>query len=146
MSHLNAMKTTMRDKEMLIRALCKHMKINRNQIEVHDKVTRIYGYHSEEIFQGNVIVRKEHTGIPSDIGWELKGDSFVGHVDAYDYQRGKVYDPAWSMGLQQVYNHEVMKQGLTNKGIAYTESTSKDGYPVLAYHPQTQAKSNAYSM
>jgi len=144
MSHLNTMKTAMHDKEMLIRAVCKHMNITRNQVEVHDKAQRIKGYHSEDTFLGNVIVRSEHTCIPSDIGWELKGNSFVSHVDAYDYQRGRIYDANWGLGLQQIYNHEVMKQGLKSKGIAYTESTSKEGYPVLAF--AVKPKANAYSM
>jgi hypothetical protein len=144
MSHLNTMKTSMHDKEMLIRALCKHMNITRDKIEVHDKAQPINGYHSSDIFTGHVIVRSQNTGIPSDIGWELKGDSFVSHVDAYDYQRGRVYDANWGLGLQQIYNHEVMKQGLKSKGIAYTESTSKDGYPVLAF--AVKPKANAYSM
>jgi hypothetical protein len=37
------------------------------------------------------------------------------------------------MGLQQTYNQEVIKQGLTDKGIAYKESTTPDGFPILSY-------------
>jgi hypothetical protein len=147
MSHLNTMTTTMSDKEMLIRALCKHMHLNRNQIEVHDKAARIHGYHSEDVFLGHVIVRKENAGIPSDIGWELKGEAFIGHVDSYDYSgsawlgqgggHGIILDNKWNMGLQQTYNHEVIKQGLKDKGIAFKEATSPDGYPILMYeHPE----------
>ena len=139
MSHLNEMKTSMTDKEMLIRALMRHMKLRRQDIEVHDRAQRINGYHSEDNFVGNVIVRKNKSGIPSDIGWELKKGSFVGHVDSYDYTQGSWgstirLDDNWNMGLQQAYNQEVIKQGLTDKGYEIRESVTKDGYPVFSYY------------
>jgi hypothetical protein len=144
MSHLNEMKTTMTNREMLVRALMRHMKLRRQDIEVHDRATRINGYHSEDNFVGNVIVRKGKSGIPSDIGWEFKNKIFLGHVDSYDYTQrswsSKIrLDDNWSQGLQQCYNQEVIKQGLTDKGYEFRESVSKDGYPVLSYfHTEAQ--------
>jgi hypothetical protein len=146
MSHLNEMATQMADKEMLIRALVKHMHLNRQDIEVHDRAQRINGYHSEDNFVGHVIVRKGKSGIPSDIGWEFKNGNFVGHVDSYNYSswgpaqgcNGIILDEAWNTGLQDVYNQEVLRQGLTDKGIAFKESKSKDGYPVFSYRVESQ--------
>lgn len=145
MSHLNEMKTKMSDREMLVRALMRHMHLQRQDIEVHDRAVRINGYHKEDNFVGNVIVRKNKSGIPSDIGWELKNGNFVGHVDSYDY-RGLGWagatirlDDNWNQGLQQSYNQEVIKQGLTDKGYTIRESVSKDGYPVFSYfHTEAQ--------
>jgi len=146
MSHLNEMKTTMTDKEMLVRALMRHMHLQRQDIEVHDRAQRINGYHTEDNFSGNVIVRRGKTGIPSDIGWEFKNKTFVGHVDSYDYSgwdrpdcKGIQLGDNWNMGLQQAYNQEVIKQGLTDKGYTIRESVSKDGYPVFSYfHTEAQ--------
>ena len=144
MSHLNEMKTSMTDREMLIRALMRHMKLRRQDIEVHDRAQRINGYHSEDNFVGNVIVRKGKSGIPSDIGWEFKNKIFLGHVDSYDYTQRSWgcsirLDDNWNMGLQQAYNQEVIKQGLTDKGYEIRESVSKDGYPVFSYfHTEAQ--------
>jgi len=142
MSHLNEMKTTMTDREMLVRGLIRHMHLKRQDIEVHDRAQRINGYHKEDTFNGNVIVRRGKTGIPSDIGWELKNGNFVGHVDSFDYSgwtgtpgcTGIQLDDNWNMGLQQAYNQEVIKQGLTDKGYTIRESVSKDGYPVFSYY------------
>lgn len=140
MSHLNEMATSMTDKEMLIQALCKHMKLNRRDIEVHDRAQRINGYHAEDNFHGHIIIRKGKSGIPSDIGWELKNGQYVGHVDSYDYTNwsrpdcGKIrLDAAWGQGLQQTYNHEVIKQGLIKKGYKFMESFDKEGNPVITY-------------
>jgi len=142
MSHLNEMATAMTDKEMLVRALCKKLGIQRRDIEVHDRPVAIHGYHEEDQFVGHVIVRKGKSGIPSDIGWELKNGAFVGHVDSFDYTHSEwqgmrptiILDEAWCQGLQDVYNQETLKQGLADRGIVFEETTSKEGFPVLKYY------------
>jgi hypothetical protein len=149
MSHLNAMKTKISDKEMLIRALMKLRGLKRTDIEVHDRAKRIVGYHSEDVFVGNVIVRKEKAGIPSDIGWELKDGFYEGHLDSFDYTQSawgaKVrYDETWGQKLQETYNQEVIKQGLTDKGIAFTEK-QVDGFPVLEFEMETPEEASGFS-
>jgi hypothetical protein len=154
MSHLNEMATQMSNREMLIRALCKKLGIQRRDIEVHDRATAIHGYHEEDNFDGHVIVRKGKSGIPSDIGWELKNGTFVAHVDKYDYTRSEwggmrpkiVLDDDWANGLQDVYNQETLKQGLTDKGVAFKESTSPDGYPVLSYYVEENSHKRGISL
>jgi hypothetical protein len=146
MSHLNAMKTQMSDREMLVRALCRHMHLNRNQIEVHDKAQPIIGYHgNEDQVVGNVIIRKGKSGIPSDIGWEQKDGAFTGHVDSFDYTQNSswnskiILDDNWNLGLQDAYNREVLVQGLKDKGKEFTETVDKDGYPLFIIKAEAQS-------
>lgn len=137
MSHLNTMKTSITDKEMLIRSLMSRMGLKRNQIEVHDKATRIHGYHEEDISWGHVIVRKENTGIPSDIGYELTKDgTYMGHLDSFNYASGwgakTCYNEQWGQSIQDTYNLEVCKQGLVDKGRTFTQKMV-DGFPVIEF-------------
>jgi hypothetical protein len=128
------MKTSITDKEMLIRTLMSRMGLKRNQIEVHDRAQRIINhYHPDEVFVGNVVVRQENTGIRSDIGWELTKDgTYAAHLDSYDYQAKTRYDDVWANSIQDTYNLEVCKQGLVDKGRSFTEKLV-DGFPVIEF-------------
>lgn len=131
MSHLDEMKTSMTNKEALITAICMVMGLTRDQIEVHDKAQAIIGYHNTEDNKvGHIIVRKQHTKIPSDIGWEFKDGTYVGHLDAFDYgsYRGRpVYDRKWSIGLIQRYNIETTKMTFASKGLVAREVKDAKG-------------------
>lgn len=132
MSHLNAFETEMTNQEALIRALIR-MGINRNAIEVHTRAQPIVGYHgTEDAKVGHIIVRARAARIPSDIGWEKQGASYVSHVDEFDYTGtgwvdggagpgSPIYNKAWQTNLLNFYNMEQAKMGLEARGIAYTE-------------------------
>ena len=148
MSHLNEYETEMDDQESLISALIRQG-FTREQIEVHQRAQTLVGYHGVSDGKvAHVIIRQKNAKIPSDIGWEFKNKIFLGHVDSYDYTQrswgSKIrLDDNWSQGLQQCYNQEVIKQGLTDKGYEFRESVSKDGYPVFSYyHTETPQQGN----
>lgn len=128
MSHLDEFKTKFTDKEALVRGLCR-MGFARHQIECHTKAQAILGYHgTEDNKVGHVIIRKAHTDIPSDIGWELKDGTYVGHVDSYHYSgRTICYDQKWSMKLTESYNFELSKMTFEARGIKVQECKDSRG-------------------
>lgn len=147
MSHLDEAKTTMTEKEGLIRALVAQG-FKRNQIEVHDKAVAIIGYHNTADGKvGHIIIRQKHTGIPSDIGWELKDGCYVGHMDAHDYSTwekykgAKVYDKKWTVGLVRQYNMETTKMTFEAKGLITRIVTDAKGRTqIRAIVPQKTAQ------
>jgi hypothetical protein len=142
MSHLDEAKTTMTSQEGLIRALIA-LGFTRNQIEIHAKAKDIIGYHNTEDGKvGHVIIRRQHTKIPSDIGWEMKDGNYVGHIDAHNYSsweghRGStVYDKKWSVNLVRNYNIETTKMHFEAKGLtARVVTDAKGRTQVRAYSP-----------
>ena len=128
MSHLLDFETQVTSQEALIRALCR-MGFTREQVEIHDKATRINGYHTDENKVGNIIIRQSNTKIPSDIGWELgKTGSYVEHVDDYQYwNTDKHYNTEWKSKLYTYYNVELSRMELDAKGIQYKESKDTKG-------------------
>jgi len=128
MSHLEDRVSIMKDQEGLIRALC-DMGFRKNQIEVHQTPQRINGYHEEDEKVGHVIIRRNNTGISSDIGWERNKDgNYIAHVDAYHYCCTTThYDDTWQRRLTVKYNYEVSKMALDAQGISYTESKNSAG-------------------
>lgn len=134
MSHLNDFESVATDQEALIRALCR-MGFTRAQIEVHETAQRINGYHVEDDKVGHIIIRKQHSNIPSDIGWEKNEDGiFVGHVDSYNYSwvsKARHYNEKFNNELFTYYNVEKMKMDMEGKGIEYKESLDAKGRPML---------------
>jgi hypothetical protein len=133
MSHLDEFETTMTDKEALLRALVR-MGFTREHIEVNAKGRLINGYHAtEDNKMGHIIINKQHSKIPSEIGWEEKDGCYVSHVDAYnysnfnDYRGCPVYDHAWQMKLLEYYNLEKDKMTLSARGITCTETRDSKG-------------------
>ena len=131
MSHFVPIKTTMKDVDSLVDALVS-MGFKRENIEVHKTATTIRDYH-KDTKKANVAIRKEYTGIPSDIGFEKEADgAFTSHLDDYNYS-GDVprYDDAWSTKLQVHYNVEASKKSFKQNGWEYTETKDKDNNLVL---------------
>jgi hypothetical protein len=139
MSHLDEFKTKFTDREALVKALCRTLGLTRNQIEVHTKAQTLIGYHgTEDNKVAHVIIRKTHARIPSDIGWEMKDGSYVGHVDDHDYRgsswqsRGGGlnavhYNDTWKLKLTENYNFELSKMVFEAKGIKCVECKDNRG-------------------
>ena len=128
MSHLDEFKTSFKDKEAFIRGLVRTMNLACNQIEVYEKAQPIVGYHKMEDRKfGHVIVRREHTRIPSDIGWEMKDGVLVSHLDAFQYHNSPCYDQKFILKLTENYNFELSKMAFESKGIKCTECRDAKG-------------------
>jgi len=129
MSHLARMHTAVKDSEALIRAL-KRVGIPEQRIEYHEKAILARGYHQEETFNANVIVRKD--GFGSDIGWERnpKTGEFTAHLDEFHY-RNQHYSQEWQRNLYTFYNVEKCKMELDNKGMEYEEGTDNQNRPYI---------------
>ena len=136
MSHLDEFQTEMTDQEALIKALCR-MSFTRDQIEIHERAQAIIGYHGTDDHKvGHIVIRKQHSRIPSDIGWEKKNGNFVGHVDAFDYtgsvwrdrcKGGVIYNQAWNIQLLNNYNLEKSKMALQARGTPCKECKDARG-------------------
>ena len=138
MSHLNEFETEMDDQEALLRALCR-VGFTRDQIEVHDRACSMVGYHgTEDNKVGHIIIRKNNSRIPSDIGWEKKDETYVAHVDNFDYTnpawigRGggpgaPIYNDRWHINLLNFYNLEKAKLGYEAKGLTCIETKDEKG-------------------
>lgn len=144
MSHFVPIKTSMKDVDSLVDALVA-MGFKRENIEVHKTATTIRDYH-KDTKKANVAIRKEYTGIPSDIGFEKETDgTFTSHLDDYDYSgwgnsKNSVprYDEAWSSKLQLNYNMEASKKSFKQNGWEFTETRDKDNNPVLLAREKVQ--------
>jgi hypothetical protein len=140
MSHLNAFKTDMTDKDALIKAICRKMGITRAQVEDHDKAQPIIGYHgTEDQKVGHIIVRARYAHIPSDIGWELKDGQYVAHVDNFDYTnsgwvgRGggpgsPIMNEKWNTELMDYYIIEKKRAELEAKGLTVVETRDEQNH------------------
>jgi hypothetical protein len=135
MSHLLDFKTCVTDRNALVRAL-ERMGF-KNKVEVHDKAVLLSGHMIDTGRKlANVIVRKQYTGIPADLGFEEKVDAdgnttFVAHIDEYNYsgflEQGMQYNKSWQDKLYTCYNVEKSKMELEAKGIDYTELKDDQG-------------------
>lgn len=123
MSHVAKMQTSITDPKALVEAL-KKCGIAQARIEVHDKAIQCQGYHAEEKFMANVVVRrKEGAWGGSDIGWERGQDGrYVAHLDDYNYSaNGQHYSEAWQTNLYTHYNIEKVRMELESRGLEYVE-------------------------
>jgi hypothetical protein len=134
MSHLDEFKTSFKNKEAFVKALCRTLDLKTNQIEVFEKAQAIQGYHGTQDGKvGHIIIRKQHTFIPSDIGWEMKDGVLVSHVDAFDYCRlnknGQrvCYDSKFNLKLTESYNFELSKMTFQARGIQCVECRDAKG-------------------
>jgi Protein of unknown function (DUF1257) len=138
MSHLLDFKTQVTDKNALVRAL-ERMGF-KGKVEVFDKAQILNGYHREDNKRGHIIVRKQNTGIPADIGFEQAEDgTYVAHIDEFHYASAPHYNKAWQDKLYTYYNVEKSKMELEAKGISYDENRDDNGRIVIkaTFKPQT---------
>ncbi|WP_282693613.1 DUF1257 domain-containing protein [Streptomyces sp. CC208A] len=125
MSHYTRVRTTLRDRKTLVRAL---RKLGFAHVESHDAPQPLYGYQGDRRSQtAEVIIRRKHVGSASnDIGFALTPDgSFQAVVSEYDRRR---YGAAWLRRLTSAYGHETALSFAEENGYdVVTEETDKDG-------------------
>jgi hypothetical protein len=116
MSHFSDIKTEIKNQVALVKAL-ERLGL---KTETHDVPQKLHDYYKGEK-QAHVIVRKEYTGIPSDIGFEKVNGYFVAHVDEYQYHGRPCYNKEWQSKLTAYYGCELAKAELKSKGLSYIE-------------------------
>jgi len=150
MSHLADLTTTIKDTDALIASLIQ-MGFKREQIEIHNTAVTMTGYHGiSDNKKAHIIIRKQHTGIPSDIGFEMDNEGFYhAHIDNYNYApnfggthcRGGHYDTNWTNKVQTYYNIGVSEKALKSQGLKYTKSFDNAGRVVLKAEFDTATES-----
>lgn len=144
MSHLAQYQTEYTNQEALVRALVR-LGFQQEHIESHERPKLLNDYHNTNSILAHVIIRKAHSGIPSDVGWELKAGVFVDHTDAYDYRSGswratRIYDTNFQTQLKVAYNIEVHKLTLEQEGLNPVECKLPDGRTQIRCKFNTQQK------
>lgn len=126
MSHYNKLKTELRNRPNLIKALAK-MGFGEGKIEIHDEADYLVGYQGDKREQkANIILRRKHVGGASnDIGFELQTDgTYVAHISDYDKSR---YNDNWMKNLELHYGEEQAKTAFANEGWSCIESMDEQG-------------------
>jgi len=124
MSHVATVKTKISNPQALVRALLR-MGIAQDRIELHEKAIQCHGYHQEEKFMANVVVRKATYG--SDIGWEKTTDgTYAAHIDDYHYT-GQHYNTDWQTQVATYCNVEAVKILFEERNMEYTEKRTDRG-------------------
>lgn len=140
MSHLAKFQSSVTDPRALVRALVQ-MGIQQSQIQCYEKAVQCHGYHNEETFQANVVVR--HSGTGSDIGWEKNADgSYTSHIDDYNYNAiggNQHYDQAWQNKCYTRYNVEKSKMELEDRKIPYVEGRDDNGRTTITARFKTDS-------
>ena len=148
MSHTLNLKTTLTDKEAIIRGLVRKG-IPRNKIEVHDRAQTMAMY-AGQTGSANIIVRQENIqALKSEIGMSTQyAHAFadLGFRQNPDgtYEAvvdGSNFDEGWVNNLSQCYNVEKAKMELDAKKIKYTETVTPTGdIQLRAAFQQQQAR------
>ena len=122
MSHYSQIKSIMKRKSSLIKAL---QKIDngrwKNAVEVPEEATNLYGYQGDKREQkADIIIRRKHVGGSSnDIGFKQREDgTFEAIISDYDSSR---HDSSWLDRLTQQYACETVKEVAYENGYSVTE-------------------------
>lgn len=130
MSHVASMKTKITNPQALVRALIR-AGIPQSRIEVHEKAIQCCGYHTEEKYMANVVVRRKVSKVwgGCDIGWEKTADgTYVGHIDAFYYaDLGQHYSTEWQTQVATFSNVEAAKMEMDSRDIEYDETRDDKG-------------------
>lgn len=102
MSHFTRVRTTLRDPELLVKALAT---AGFTTVEVHDSPQTLYGYQGDaRPERAEVIIRRRHVGrLSNDIGFRRREDgSFEAIISEYDRRR---HDQQWLTKVARAYGH-----------------------------------------
>ena len=134
MSHVSKMTTAMRNPKALVRAL-KRLGNKDKNIEVHEEAINCHGYHEEEKYKANIVLRRklsDYSAKSSDVGWELQKDgTYAYHGDAFEYSGATVYNEDWHQKLETFYAIEAAKIEYEDRNIEYTEGVDEEKNPTL---------------
>jgi hypothetical protein len=126
MSHYNKIKTQIKNRNNLVKALCK-MGFTEDQIRVCDTAEHLEGYEGRKRPEtANVIIPRKYVGgAANDIGWKLGEDGTYEAIIS-DYDKRK-YNTAWCGKMETHYGIEQSKEAFTMNGWSYSEQVTEEG-------------------
>jgi hypothetical protein len=129
-SHYNTLKTELRNKKNLIKALVRRGWKEEN-IEVHDEAQNLVDYQGDKRNQkAEIIIRRKYVGGASnDMGFKLQSDGTYQAIIS-DFDRNK-YGDQFMKNLELDYGVEQTKDAFTMNGWQFQESTDEKGNVVL---------------
>ena len=125
MSHFTCIKTQIKNRDALVKALAD---IGFKEVEVHETAQHLYGYQGDVRAQtAELIIRRKYLGSASnDIGFKRQKDGqFEAIISEYDRHR---YSQDWLNGLTQRYGyHALMATVPAQSFTVEEEQTLEDG-------------------
>lgn len=125
MSHYSSLKTIIKRKSSLIKAL---ESIDagkwKGKLEIHEKAVALYGYGGDaRPEKANIIIRRKDVGSSSnDIGFVKREDgSYEAIISDYD---SRVHNSNWLKKLQREYSKETIVEVAEEQGFSWTEHRS----------------------
>jgi hypothetical protein len=140
MSHFTRVKTQIKNKKCLVKAL-EDLGF-KNSVEVHDTPQNLYGYQNDKREQtAEIILRRKHVGGASnDIGFVLREDgTYEAIISDYDQHNSASrkndltmktngYGKEWQSLLNQIYAKHVVEDSAQTHGYHVTEQeVDEDG-------------------
>jgi hypothetical protein len=125
MSHYTVLKTELRNKKNILKALSK-LGYTEDKVEVHETAQNLYGYQGDKREQtAEIIIRRKYVGgAANDIGFKLQKDgTYQAEISEYDSYR---HNKKWMQDLEMHYGIEQTKDVLTSNGYSWTETVDKD--------------------
>jgi len=126
MSHFTSIKTQIKNRDALVKALAD---VGFARVEVHETGQPLYGFQGDvRPEKAEVIVRRKYLGAASnDIGFKLQKDGqFEAIISAYD--RAYRYSRQWLNELTQRYGYHALMATVPEQGFAVEqEETLEDG-------------------
>lgn len=120
MSHYTKCKTSISDKDCLVRAL-EDLGF-KGKLEVHDTPQNLFGYQGDmRKDTAEIVIRRQHVGGASnDIGFKLQEDgTYGGVISEYDNSIG--YNGDWLKKLNKRYNYHKVTDSLAEQGFIIDE-------------------------
>lgn len=118
MSHFTSIKTQIKDKEALVKALAD---VGFNNIEVHETAKSLYGFQGDVRREtAEVIIRRQYIGSSSnDIGFKLQEDGqYQAIISEYDRHR---YNQQWLGKVMQRYGYYTLVNSAQEQGFTVEE-------------------------
>lgn len=126
MSHYNKIKTKLKDKDSLLKALAK-LGFGPEKIKVCDTAEHLEGYAGDKRQQkAEIIIPRKHVGgAANDIGFKKQEDgTYDAIISDYDTHR---YGEQWRNQLSKHYSVEQSKKAFTANGWTYQEKKDTKG-------------------
>ncbi|AFY57556.1 Protein of unknown function (DUF1257) [Rivularia sp. PCC 7116] len=118
MSHFTAIKTQIKDRDALVKALAD---VGFKNIEVHETAESLYGYQGDVRAEtAEVIIRRKYVGSYSnDIGFKLQEDGQYQAIIS-EFDRGR-YNQQWLGKVMQRYGYYSLMASAQEQGFTVEE-------------------------